>query len=184
MEPRHLPEAAGDEALEMAVGLGANLGRPLEQFRRALQGLEAAGFGIEAASSVYRSAPVGYDDQPDFLNAVVVGRWGRTAAALLRATRRIEEAAGRTRTVRDGPRTLDLDLLLSPGVRRNDPLLSLPHPRWKERSFVLAPLAEVAPLWTDPASGETVEGLWRRLRDALPPVEVVAPPSELWRPSG
>lgn len=133
-------------------------------------------------SSLYASAPVGYDDQPDFINAVVVGRWSGRPTGLLRVTRRLEEAAGRTRMFRNAPRTLDVDLLLAPGVGSEGPELWLPHPRWRERSFVLAPLAEVAPGWTDPSSGETVEEIWTRARTALPPVEVVGPPSELWRP--
>lgn len=179
--PLSTPHPSAD-GFSIALGLGANLGRPRERFRVALRGLEAAGFRIEASSSLYASAPVGYDDQPDFINAVVVGRWPGGPTGLLRVTRRLEEAAGRTRTFRNAPRTLDVDLLLAPGVGSDGPELRLPHPRWKERSFVLAPLAEVAPGWTDPSSGETVEEIWIRARPALPPVEVVGPPSELWRP--
>lgn len=178
--PPRAPAAGG---FVIALGLGANLGRPRACFRSALGGLEAAGFRVRLASSVYRSAPVGYDDQPDFTNAVVVGRWNGGAEGLLRVTSRLEEEAGRTRPFRDAPRTLDLDLLLAPGVIRRDPALTLPHPRWKARSFVLAPLAEIVPHWTDPSSGETVEEIWTRRRASLPPVEVVGPPSEFWRPS-
>lgn len=163
------------------MGLGSNLGRPRERLAEAVRGLDRAGFRIGGVSSVYRSAAVADRAQPDFENAVVVGRWPGGPKALLILTRALEAAAGRVRPFADAPRTLDLDLLLARGVSWWDEELVLPHPRWRERSFVLAPLAEVAPLWRDPRDGRTVHEVWDEVRARLPPVHVVAPPEELWR---
>lgn len=174
------PPPLADPAFDVALGLGSNLDDPRGQLRRGVRALRAAGVHVERVSSVYRSAPVGYDDQPDFYNAVVVGRWEGSPKSLLGVTRRVEDEAGRTRSFRNAPRTLDVDLLLVPGLVVDTPELRLPHPRWRERSFVLAPLAETVPLWTDPVSGETVEEIWARTRASLPPVEVVGPSSEVW----
>jgi 2-amino-4-hydroxy-6-hydroxymethyldihydropteridine diphosphokinase len=96
------------------------------------------------ASSLYRSAPV--DAQgPDFINAVAQIETALTPHELLKALQGLEDAAGRERSYRNAPRTLDLDVLLYGDVRLGDKALTLPHPRMKERAFVLLPLAEVAP---------------------------------------
>jgi 2-amino-4-hydroxy-6-hydroxymethyldihydropteridine diphosphokinase len=146
-------------------------------------GLEAGGFSIDAVSSVHRSAPEGHPGQPDFLNAVVVGEWRETPHALLALAHRLEAAAGRRRPFPGAPRTLDVDLILLEGVRLSDATLTLPHPRWRNRAFVLAPLAEAAPTWPDPQGGGTVADLWRRRRAALPDIESIAPPRRLWSPT-
>jgi 2-amino-4-hydroxy-6-hydroxymethyldihydropteridine diphosphokinase len=166
----------------VALALGSNLGDPLVRLRAGVEALERAGVGIEAVSSVYLSAPVGYAAQPDFLNAVVVGRWTGPVEALLDAALAAEAAAGRRRTFRNAPRTLDVDLVLVDGLVSEDDRLTLPHPRWRERSFVLAPLAEVAPEWADPVTASTVQEIWSKSAASLPDVRVVAPPSDLWSP--
>jgi 2-amino-4-hydroxy-6-hydroxymethyldihydropteridine diphosphokinase len=97
------------------------------------------------ASSFYRTAPVGYAGQPDFVNAVVAIDTGLAPRALLDALLAIERQHGRVRTVPNGPRTLDLDLLVYGEVRLNEPGLTVPHPRMHERAFVMVPLAEIAP---------------------------------------
>lgn len=166
--------------LEVALGLGSNLGDRLALLRTGIAALAAGGLSVREVSSVYASAPVGYSDQPEFLNAVVVGRWAGALEDLLALAQRVEAQAGRERGIRDGPRTLDVDLLLVPGEVRDGSGLSLPHPRWAERSFVLAPLTEAAGGWTDPISGATVQDIWSEKADRLPEVRIVAPPTTLW----
>lgn len=134
------------------VALGANLGDPVATVRAAFAALGCiAGSRLVASSSLYRTAPVGLRDQPDFINAVAaleVDGAVLPAPTFLAALFAIEAEFGRRRTpgsVRNAPRTLDLDLLLFGDARSADPALTLPHPRLAERAFVLAPLAEVAP---------------------------------------
>jgi 2-amino-4-hydroxy-6-hydroxymethyldihydropteridine diphosphokinase len=109
---------------------------------------------------VYESEPVGVAEQPRFLNACCVGVTALTPLQLLRILQEAERAAGRQRKgPRCGPRVLDLDLLLFGDLTLRDPELTIPHPRMRERAFVLVPLAEIAPEWMVPAagSGGTVE---------------------------
>ncbi len=114
-------------------------------------------------SSLYRTEPVGYKAQPPFYNAVVEILWPGSARALLALARRIERELGRVRTFRNGPRTIDVDLLDLGGVVRRRPDPVLPHPRLTGRRFVLAPLAEIAPEWRHPVRGLSA----RRLLAAL-----------------
>ena len=100
---------------------------------------------IAAASPIYRSLPVGVTDQPPFLNAVAALDTELGPDALLEVLLAVEAAHGRVRDVRWGPRTLDLDLVWFDGVVRDDPRLTLPHPRAHEREFVLRPLCDLAP---------------------------------------
>jgi 2-amino-4-hydroxy-6-hydroxymethyldihydropteridine diphosphokinase len=110
-------------------------------------------------SSFYRSEPVGYADQPTFYNAVARIRWTGTSEALLRLAQRVERALGRAPTFRNGPRSIDIDVLDVEGAvrRRRDPIL--PHPRLARRRFVLAPLAEIAPDWRHSPTGKSAEEL-------------------------
>lgn len=140
------------------VALGSNLGDPLEQLRRAARGLTDLAVSVRL-SSLYRTVPVGGPaDQPPFLNGVALLEpspgWSRPEA-LLEALLAIERRQGRLRRERWGPRTLDLDLLAQGGEHLQTPLLTLPHPRMMERSFVLAPLCELCPDWRHPLTGET-----------------------------
>lgn len=127
------------------VGLGANLGNARETLRQALADLDRLpSTRLLRASSLYRSAPV--DAQgPDFWNAVASVETQLAPYELLAALQTLELAAGRERPYRNAPRTLDLDLLLHGTVRQGDPALTLPHPRMRERAFVLLPLSEIAP---------------------------------------
>lgn len=100
---------------------------------------------VVAVSNVYETAPVGGVVQDDFLNLVVELDCDLAPMELLRLCHRIESSANRTRDVRWGPRTVDLDIIWMDGVEMNDEALTIPHPRWRERRFVLAPLAELAP---------------------------------------
>jgi len=133
-------------AAEAFVGLGANLDNPLQQVRQGISELDAIGrTRVLAHSSLYRTAPVGYADQPDFINAVAKLQTRLSPHELLDALHVIENRHGRRRSVRNAPRTLDLDLLLYGMLEVHDEELTLPHPRMHERAFVLLPLAEIAP---------------------------------------
>ena len=136
---------AGDGVL-VFVGLGSNQGDSIALLERAVDGLGALpGTSVVACSSLYRTAAVGLEDQPDFLNQVVALRTTLTPAQLLAAGQALETAAHRVRSVRWGPRTLDVDILWYDGITRGGERLTLPHPRLEERRFVLEPLAELAP---------------------------------------
>ncbi|MCU0805524.1 MAG: 2-amino-4-hydroxy-6-hydroxymethyldihydropteridine diphosphokinase [Burkholderiales bacterium] len=128
------------------VGLGANLGDPAEQIARAIEAVGGLPRSrVVSASSLYRTAPIGYAAQPDFVNAVVEIETALEPVDLLRSLQDIESGSGRTRSFRNAPRTLDLDLLLYDDRTIDAPALQVPHPRMHERAFVLAPLVEIAP---------------------------------------
>ena len=128
------------------VALGANIGAPVQHLRAAVVDLAALpGTRVVARSSLYRSAPVGLVDQPDFINAVVAVDTGLEALPLLHALLAIEARHGRVRSVPNAPRTLDLDLLMHGDAIVASAELTLPHPRMHERAFVLLPLLEIAP---------------------------------------
>ena len=128
------------------IALGSNLAEPARQVRAALSALEAhPQIQIEKTSSLYLTAPVGYDDQPDFVNAVCSVRTSLDGVSLLAVLNRIEADFGRERTFRNAPRTLDLDIIDFDGISSDNPHLTLPHPRAHERSFVMKPLAEILP---------------------------------------
>ena len=128
------------------IALGSNLAEPARQVRAALSALEAhPQIQIEKTSSLYVTAPVGYDDQPDFVNAVCSVRTSLDGVSLLAVLNRIEADFGRERTFRNAPRILDLDIIDFDGISSDDPHLTLPHPRAHERSFVMKPLAEILP---------------------------------------
>ncbi len=136
------------------IALGSNLGDPLGTVQAALLALERLpGTTLVAASSLYRSAPVGLKNQPDFINAVAAADTGLAAPALLEELFAIEARFGRRRDFHHAPRTLDLDLLLYGDEVRTDARLTLPHPRMHERAFVLAPLVEIAPECVIPGHG-------------------------------
>jgi 2-amino-4-hydroxy-6-hydroxymethyldihydropteridine diphosphokinase len=127
------------------VGFGGNLGDPAKTLRAAAADLGRRAGRLAAASPVYRSDPVGLTDQPPFLNAVAAIDTELDPDALLDVLLAVEAEHGRVRDVRWGPRTLDLDLVSFDDVMRDDPRLTLPHPRAHEREFVLRPLCDIAP---------------------------------------
>ncbi|MCG0239189.1 MAG: 2-amino-4-hydroxy-6-hydroxymethyldihydropteridine diphosphokinase [Firmicutes bacterium] len=133
------------------LGLGSNLGDRLANLVAGVRLLSgAADIALVAVSSVYETAPWGLTDQPAFLNAVCAVRTALPPEALLRRCLEVEKALGRVRTVRWGPRTLDIDLLLYGDLTLQEPHLTLPHPRLTERAFVVIPLLEIAPDLTLP----------------------------------
>jgi 2-amino-4-hydroxy-6-hydroxymethyldihydropteridine diphosphokinase len=132
------------ELRQAFVGAGANLGNRCATLRLALQQLrDTPGIAALASSPVYESDPVGPPDQPRFLNLVAGVETSLEPEALLAELLRIEQHFGRVRTIRWGPRTLDLDLLVFEGESRNTPSLELPHPRMLERPFVTTPLRDL-----------------------------------------
>ncbi len=136
------------------VALGSNLGNPVQIVEDAIDAMAALrGSLLKAMSSLYRTAPVGLKRQPDFINAVVALDTRLSPRDLLDELFAVEARFGRERSVRNAPRTLDLDLLLHGETVQDDPVLTLPHPRMHERAFVLAPLAEIAPDLMIPGRG-------------------------------
>lgn len=129
----------------VVIALGANLGDAHAALREAVAALPGAGVVVRAVSSVYQTDPVGGPEQPVYLNAVVVGETALDPEALLRALQRIEDEHGRTREVRWGPRTLDLDIISLGGLTMSEDHLTVPHPRAAERGFVLIPWLEIDP---------------------------------------
>lgn len=128
------------------LALGANLGDARAALAAAVVGLaEHADITVLAVSGLWRTAPVGGPEQPDYLNAVVLVDTTLSAPELLAVAHELEQAADRRREERWGPRTLDIDIIDVAGVRSADPGLTLPHPRAHERAFVLAPWQEVDP---------------------------------------
>jgi len=156
------------DTVSVAIGLGSNLGDREANLA----------FGAAALTTVldhlrhshwHDTAPAGVSpDQPRYLNGVVVGDTALTARELIDRLLAIEREAGRTRPSPMAPRTLDLDLILFGDDRIEGPGLVVPHPRFRERLFVLEPLAELAPGWIDPATGQPVSALLQLARQALP----------------
>lgn len=134
------------EPVDVVIALGGNLGEPQETLRQAVAELGSlVGTELVAVGPLARTAAVGGPDQPDFLNTVVLARTSSSARELLHACQRIEQAHGRERIERWGPRTLDVDIIVYDGLIDSTDDLELPHPRAHERSFVLAPWAHVDP---------------------------------------
>ena len=168
------------------IALGANLpspaGPPEATLAAAVQRLATLG-RIAARSSLYSTAPVGLANQPRFLNAVVALETDLAPRDLLAALLAIERDFGRDRSasIPNGPRTLDLDILLYGDLILSEPGLEIPHPRLAQRAFVLVPLNEIAPDLRDPRSGLTVS----QLLGALPggcESDVVPTSKALWQP--
>ncbi|HUK63483.1 MAG TPA: 2-amino-4-hydroxy-6-hydroxymethyldihydropteridine diphosphokinase [Dongiaceae bacterium] len=152
------------------VGIGSNLGEREQHVRAALDALAALpDTTLTRASSLYDTEPVGGPDQPDFLNAVAELDTDLAPRQLFWNLMRIERQLGRVRTVRWGPRTIDLDLLLAGDWVISEPDLQVPHPELVRRSFVLVPLVELDPMLRHPVSGETLLQILSRL-ETRPPV--------------
>jgi len=136
------------------VALGSNLDDPAAQVARGMHELGTIPRTVvKRVSSLYRSVPVGFREQPDFINAVAQVATRLAPRALLEALLEIERRHGRVRDVPNGPRTLDLDLLLYDSLVLHEPGLTIPHARMHERAFVILPLAEIAPRRRIPGRG-------------------------------
>jgi 2-amino-4-hydroxy-6-hydroxymethyldihydropteridine diphosphokinase len=145
--------------MRIYLGLGANLGEREANLRRAIEALGERGVTVAACASLYSTEPRGNEDQPWFLNTVVEVRTELSAHDLLNQCLLIEQEAGRVRDGRKGPRPLDLDILLFKNEILESADLVIPHPRYRERRFVLVPLAELAPHFSDPVCGLTMRQL-------------------------
>ncbi len=140
------------------VGLGSNVGQPARHVEEALLELDRLpDTRVVKRSSLYRTAPLGYADQPYFINAVAQLETGLSAERLLAELQGVEARHGRQRSFANAPRTLDLDLLLYGSLEMHSEQLTLPHPRLHERGFVLKPLVEIAADATIPRRGAAAE---------------------------
>ena len=155
--------------MEAGLSLGSNQGDRVDHLRGAVRRLAAwPGVRVLGTSRFYETEPV---DVPEafrellFVNAVIVVEWPGTVHELWAATKELEAAAGRERGVRNGPRTLDVDILYAGAEVIDEPRLTVPHPRWRERRFVVEPLAELRPELMVPGSPLRV----REVLAALPP---------------
>lgn len=140
------------------LSLGSNIEPRELHLKTALQRLRAY-LTIDGVSSLYETAPVGYLDQPDFLNMVCQGQTSLAPEALLTHLKSLEKALGREETFRNGPRVIDIDILFYDDLCYQSERLAIPHPRMNERAFVLVPLAEIAPSFVDPRSGSSIQTL-------------------------
>lgn len=127
------------------LSLGSNQGDSLEYLLRGILALARKGVKIEKVSSIYKTEPIGNVEQEDFLNMVIKGTTDLEALELLQSCQEIEKSLGRVRTQYWGPRTLDIDILFIGEQKICSEELTIPHPRMKERAFVLVPLQEIAP---------------------------------------
>ena len=147
-----------------AIALGSNLGDRQAALQDAVAQLGRHLDGL-AVSDFLDTEPEGVGGQPRFLNAAAVGGWEGGARPLLDVLMAIERSAGRERPYPGAPRTLDLDLILLGSTVLDEPGLAVPHPRFRERAFVLAPLCQIAPGLVDPVTGRTVAELYRSWRE-------------------
>jgi 2-amino-4-hydroxy-6-hydroxymethyldihydropteridine diphosphokinase len=150
--------------IPVAVALGSNVGTRESHLDAAVAALRAH-IPDARVSSYYETAYVGSlaEPQPAYLNAALVGHTALPARELLRFLQDIERGKGRTRPYQDAPRTLDLDLILYGNEIIDEAALVVPHPRFRQRRFVLEPLVEIAADWRDPVSGRRVDELLRQL---------------------
>jgi len=146
-----------------AIALGSNLGDRQAHLQFAVEQLQTLLADLRVSSIIETEAVEVDEAQPPYLNAVVAGETWLSPEDLLLALTRLEDARDRRRPSRHAARTLDLDLILYGQLVIDTPSLNVPHPRFRERRFVLGPLAEVAGEWVDPETGVTVSELWRRL---------------------
>ena len=153
---------------EAFIAFGSNIGDRRANLRQALEAL-AAYCRVEAVSPLYSTEPIGYRDQGWFLNGVAKVATALEPLEMLARLHGIEQSLGRERRIRNGPRTIDLDILLwggAMGMVIDEPGLTVPHPRAHERLFVVAPWADLAPDLTLPAAGKSLAELRRELADS------------------
>jgi 2-amino-4-hydroxy-6-hydroxymethyldihydropteridine diphosphokinase len=155
------------------LGIGGNLGNRYANMRRAVRQIGRT-LPILSVSSLYETAPVGFADQPAFLNAVVAVSAPDDPHELHRTLQEIEEHLGRKRTFANAPRTIDIDILLhGDAILRHD-TLEIPHPRMLQRAFVMVPLAEIAPDTLHPVQQQAIVDLERHLGDTSAEVWIFA----------
>ena len=149
--------------MQVYLGLGSNLGDRQANMEKALKLLGDTS-QIELASSIYETEPVGYVEQPMFLNAVCRGQTELGPLQLLSLVKGIEASLGRVSSFPNAPRTIDVDIIFYGDMIMQTPELTIPHPRLEERAFVLIPLLEIAPDLRHPVSGESIKDLAARVQ--------------------
>jgi 2-amino-4-hydroxy-6-hydroxymethyldihydropteridine diphosphokinase len=149
--------------MPVAIALGSNLGDRASHLAFAVDHLRTHVLDLRVSSFI-DTDPVGVGEQPAFLNGAVAGSTQLSPRQLLEFLLTVERQRGRHRPYEGAPRTLDLDLVLYDAAIIDEPGLSVPHPRFRDRAFVLAPLAEIAGTMRDPVTGLTVLELWQRIR--------------------
>lgn len=154
------------------LALGSNLGDRESALRSALERLESPGLHLLRASRLYETEPVGFRDQPWFLNRVAEFACAWDPEALLARTQAVEQEMGRERSIPNGPRVIDIDIVLYGDLVHDRPNLSIPHPRFAQRRFVLEPLADLNPELRDPRTGETVANLLQAARQGTDQVRI------------
>ncbi|MCW3060519.1 MAG: FolK, partial [Capsulimonas sp.] len=161
-------QSPSEEWVTAYLGLGANVGDPQKSLTQALRELaKHPKIKITKASSLYHTAPVGLVDQPDFLNGVVQIETALPPDALMTTVLEIEKNLGRVRTIRWGPRVIDIDVLLY-GMRQIETsLITAPHPRMHERAFVMTPLAEIAPYLIIPGDTKNAAQIASEISDEI-----------------
>jgi 2-amino-4-hydroxy-6-hydroxymethyldihydropteridine diphosphokinase len=171
------------------LSLGANQGDRQSNLEQALQRLEKV-ITIQAISSLYETEPVGEGgkplpyDQPLFLNLACQGRTNLEPTTVLTALKEIEASMGRLPSFRNAPRPIDIDILLYNNLQINLPQLVIPHPRMRERAFVLIPLAEIAPFTIEPISGQTIQQMASNIApQGISKIGTVSKPYNLNSPS-
>ncbi len=147
------------------LSLGSNLGDREAHLRKALEKLHPKEILLVRESSIYETEPVDVSDQPDFLNLVCQVETPLEPESLLAACQEIESEMGRLRGKTKGARNIDIDILFYGRRIVEKPFLKIPHPAWRQRNFVLIPLAEIAPNFRDPVSDQTVHALQRKSSD-------------------
>ena len=148
------------------IGFGSNIGDRLVHIQNAIQTLsKAEGITLQKISSLYKTDPVGYEAQAQFLNGVAAIQTSLSPLSLLHTLKDIETAVGRQHRIRWGPREIDLDILIYGDLCLRTEKLILPHPEMHLRSFVLVPLAEIAPDLVHPVFQETIQTILNRFED-------------------
>ena len=138
------------------LGLGANMGDREASLKTALDQLDAPDLRLRRVSSFYETEPIGFREQPWFLNLAAEFETDLLPEQVLQRMQKVEMDMGRTRTIANGPRTIDIDILLYGDSAIKTEALEIPHPRYRERRFTLAPLAELNPDLTDPITARTM----------------------------
>jgi len=146
------------------LGLGSNVGDREAMLKGALRKLDGPDLRLRRASGIYETEPIGLREQGWFLNLAAEFETELFPLQLLKRCQRVEREFGRKRTVKNGPRTIDIDLLLYGNSVIRSGHLEVPHPRYRERRFVLAPLVELNPDLRDPVLGKTVTEMLRSVR--------------------
>jgi 2-amino-4-hydroxy-6-hydroxymethyldihydropteridine diphosphokinase len=148
--------------------IGGNIGDRSLELRMARERIASTAGRIDNISSIYETAPWGNPDQPYFYNQAILLSTSLGPDRLMKMLLEIEQSAGRTRTVKNGPRTIDIDILLFNNEQIKKAGLTIPHPELANRRFALAPAREIAPGWIHPGLKQSMEELWKACSDPLP----------------